>query len=170
MFTTLVRLRLGLTEKELAFRFKVSQTSISQILSTWITFLGRKLEGLIYWLNRDEVLQYYPKCFENYTNVIGIIDCTEGTIEKPSIAKAQSQTYSSYESRNTWKKLLCITPAVTVSFISKCYAGSASDRYITETSGMLDKLDYGDNLMADKGFNISNLLSLKVQIWQYHHF
>ena len=47
MFMTLVRLRLGLTEKDLAFRFKVSQTSISQILTTWITFLGRELEGLI---------------------------------------------------------------------------------------------------------------------------
>ena len=26
---------------------------------------------------------------------------------------------------------------------------------------MLDKLDYGDNLMADKGFNISDLLVIK---------
>ena len=62
--------------------------------------------------------------------------------------------------RNTWKKLICITPAGTLSFISKCYGGCASDRFITEDCHILDKLQYGDNLMADKGFNI-NLLTSK---------
>ena len=70
----------------------------------------------------------------------------------------EAQTYSSYKSKNTWKKLICVTPCGTVSFISKCYGGNASDRYITETCGILDKLNAHDNLMADKGFNISDLL------------
>ena len=61
--------------------------------------------------------------------------------------------------RNTWKKLICITPAGTISFISKCYGGCASDRFITEDCHILDKLQYGDNLMADKGFNINLLIS-----------
>ena len=77
------------------------------------------------------------------------------------MAKAQSQTYSTYKSRNTWKKLICITPAGTISFISKCYGGCASDRFITEDCHILDKLQYGDNLMAEKGFNISDLLISK---------
>ena len=77
------------------------------------------------------------------------------------MAKAQNQTYSTYKSRNTWKKLICITPAGTISFISKCYGGCASDRFTTEYCHILDKLQYGDNLMADKGFNISDLLKLK---------
>ena len=76
------------------------------------------------------------------------------------MAKAQSQTYSTYKSRNTWKKLICITPAGTTSFISKCYGGCASDRFITDCH-ILDKLQYGDNLMAEKGFNISDLLISK---------
>ena len=45
-----------------------------------------------------------------------------------------------------------------MSFISKCYGGCASDRHITETCGILEKMNPGDNLMADKGFNISDLL------------
>ena len=77
------------------------------------------------------------------------------------MAKAQSQTYSTYKSRNTWKKLICITPAGTISFKSKCYGGYATDRFITEDCHILDKLQYGDNLMADKGFNISDLLISK---------
>ena len=115
----------------------------------------------MYWPDREDVQRYYPQCFQKYKNVIGIIDCTEGILEKPSVAKAQSQTYSTYKSRNTWKKLICITPAGTICFISKCCGGCASDRFITEDCHILDKLQYGDNLMADKGFNISDLIISK---------
>ena len=101
-------------------------------------------------------------CFQKYKNVVGKIDCIDGILEKPSVAKVQSQTYSTYKSRNTWKKLICITPAGTISFKSKCYGGYATDRFITEDCHILDKLQYGDNLMADKGFNISDLLISKV--------
>ena len=160
-FFTLCRLRQGLTEQDLSYRFGISQSSVSTILSTWISFLAKEFERFIHWPTRDEVKGCYPKCFNNFHNVIGIIDCTEGSIEKPSLAKAQAQTYSSYKSKNTWKKLICVTPCGTVSFISKCYGGNASDRYITETCGILDKLNAHDNLMADKGFNISDLLVFK---------
>ena len=85
-------------------------------------------------------------------------DCTEGILEKPSVTKAQSQTYSTYKSRNTWKELVCITPAETISFISKCYGGCASDWFITKDCHIIDKLQYVDSLMADKGFSISDLL------------
>ena len=48
-----------------------------------------------------------------------------------------------------------------MSFISKCYGGCASDRFITEDCLILHKLQYVDSLMADKGFNISDLLISK---------
>ena len=154
---TLIRLKTGTPKFDLSFRFKISQSLVSRILSTWIPFLARELDSLIYWPLREDVQRYYPKCFKRYEN-IGMIHCTEGLIEKPSIAKAQSQTHSTYKSRNTWKKLICITPAGTISFISKSYGGAAYNRHIFETCGLLDKLHYGDNLMADKGFNNSDLL------------
>ena len=149
-FLTLVRLRLGLTEWDLAYRFKVSQSTISSTLSTWIPFLARELAPFIAWPTQEQNKQCYPKCFSKYPNTIGIIDCTEGALEKPSLAKAQAQTYSSYESKNTWKKL--------ISFLSSTYGGSASDRHITESCKLLKLINPGDVLMADKGFNISDLL------------
>ena len=161
LFLTLLRLRVGLPEQDIAFRFGISQVLVWRILVGWISFLALKLSCLIYWPDREDVQRYYPQCFKKYKNVIAIIDCTEGILEKPSVAKAQSQTYSTYKSRNTWKKLICITPAGTTSFISKCYGGCVSDRFITEDCHILDKLQYGDNLMAEKGFNISDLLISK---------
>ena len=59
------------------------------------------------------------------------------------------------------EKLACIAPAGTISFISKSYGGAASDRYIAETCGIVEELQFDDNLMADKGFNISDLLVSK---------
>lgn len=157
-FLTLVRLRLGLTEMDIGFRFKISQSTVSTILRTWIPFLAKEFEVFIHWPSKEEALNSLPKCFENFKSTIGVIDCTEGAIEKPSMAKAQAQTYSNYKSKNTWKKLLCIVPCGTISFVSKSYGGSASDRFITERCGLLDKVLPGDAIMADKGFNIGDLL------------
>ena len=158
LFLTFVRICLGLVEQDLCYRFNVCQSTVSQLLSTWIPFLAVELKFLVYWPTREENNNCYPSCFRQFPNVISIIDCTEGAVEKPSMAKAQAQTYSTYKSKNTWKKLLSITPCGTISFISNSYGGCASDRYITETCGILDKLKPGDVLMEDKGFNISDLL------------
>ena len=157
MFLTLVRIRLGLLEEDLAHRFKISQSSVSTITSTWCAFLAREWSIFIYWPTQEEN-QNLPQCFSKWKNTIAILDCTEGGIEKPSLAKAQAQTYLTYKSKNTWKKLIAITPGGTVSFISKAYGGSASDRYIVEDSGILNNVKPGDAIMVDKGFNISDLL------------
>ena len=90
LFLTLFRLRVGLPEQDIAFRFGISQALVSMILVTWISFLARELSCLIYWPDREDGQRYYPQCFEKYKNIVGIIDCTKGILEKPSVAKAQS--------------------------------------------------------------------------------
>ncbi|XP_065658830.1 uncharacterized protein LOC136083362 [Hydra vulgaris] len=132
--------------------------NLSNILNTWIPFMSLLLKDFIHWLTKKENKNAFQKCFEKFPNVIGIIDCAEGALEIPSLAKAQVQTYSTYKSKNTWKVLLCVTPIGTVSFISKAYGGNASDQFITERSGILDKIVSGGSSMAYKGFNISDLL------------
>jgi len=46
-----------------------------------------------------------------------------------------------------------------MSFVSKCYEGSISDRKLVEVSGLLENLEPGDEVMADKGFQIQDLLA-----------
>ena len=82
LFLTLVRLRLSLTELDLAFRFKVSQSTVSNIWSTWIPFLGKELQPLIFWPTQEQNNGNYANCFKMFQNTIGIIDCTEGALEK----------------------------------------------------------------------------------------
>ena len=78
LFLTLIRLQVGLTETDFAFYFQVSQSLISRILATWISFLSQELSPLIYRPREEDVLRYYAKYFKGYKNVIGTIDCTEG--------------------------------------------------------------------------------------------
>lgn len=88
-----------------------------------------------------------------------IIDCTEFKVQTPSSLVLHSEFYSSYKSATTLKGLVGITPNVSVSFISKLYTGSISDREVVKRCGFLDLLEDGDGVMADKGFTIEDLLS-----------
>ena len=47
-----------------------------------------------------------------------------------------------------------ITPDGTVYYVSSLYGGTASDKFIVQDSGVLDLLEPGDNMMADRGFEI----------------
>ena len=52
-----------------------------------------------------------------------------------------------------------MTSSGVISFVSKGYEGSISDRNLVELNGLLDKLEPGDEVMADKGFTIHDLLT-----------
>ena len=87
-----------------------------------------------------------------------ILDCTEFFIATPSSLVNQSITYSSYKSYNTFKLLVCISPTGAVTFLSRLWGGNASDKHIVKESGLLNLLEAGDSVMADKGFTIEDLL------------
>ena len=155
----LMRLRLGLFERDLAHRFAISESTVSVIVTTWIRFLGLELE-LILIPPRDVLKAKMPKLFkEFYPNTALIIDCTEVQMESPSALDSQSACYSSYKSRPTMKSLVGITPSGVIGFVSDLYPGSTTDKEITIKSGMLDKLESGDEIMADKGFLIQDELA-----------
>ena len=63
-FMTLCRLRCGLLELDLAFRFKVSQSTVSRILTTWINFLYHKFQEIPIWPSREQVKSQLPTQFK----------------------------------------------------------------------------------------------------------
>ena len=81
-------------------------------------------------------------------------------MERPALPELQQLTYSSYKNHNTYKGLIGISPSGAVTFISDLYPGSISDKELTRCSGILDLLEEGDSVMADRGFDIKEDLDL----------
>ena len=159
LFLFLCRLRAGLLEQDLAIRFNCSLPTISRKIVTWANFLYFTLGRIPIWLSRETVNKYMPDCFkELYPNTRVVIDCTEIQTQQPSSLVLNSQLYSHYKGTHTFKCLIGIAPHGAVTFVSSLYTGCMSDVEITKLSGILDLLEPGDGVMADKGFTLKKML------------
>ena len=59
---------------------------------------------------------------------------------------------------NSGKWLVGILPNGLVAFLSPVYPGSTTDKELVVASGLLEELNPGDNILADKGFLIDDIL------------
>ena len=158
-----MRLRLCSLEEDLAHQFSISIATVSRICTTWIRVLNNQLRPLIPWPSRASTDLHMPTQFkEQYPCTRVIIDCTEIYTETPSSLPIQSATFSSYKLHNTFKGLVGISPTGAVIFISDLYTGSGSDKELTNyLCGILNLVEPGDSVMADKGFDIAYDVMLK---------
>ena len=117
LFLVLMKLKLGLTNRDLAIRFNLDEAKVSKIFREWIKPLSVLLTNRIVWPDRETVWKNLPFSFSSFKNCVCIIDCTTIFIERPQNQLARAQMYSNYKSRNTVKYLIGITPASTVSFL-----------------------------------------------------
>ena len=91
----LMRLRLGLLEEDLAYRFGIGQPSVSSILHKLLPVLATRLSFLVTWPRREELRKTVPACFrESFPKCLVIIECCEIFIKNSSDLTARAQTYS----------------------------------------------------------------------------
>ena len=102
----------------------------------------------------------WPEAFENNPALRATVDVTEFYIRKPSLPSSQCHRHSSYKSRNTFKLFISIAQVLHINFISRLHSGCISDKEMRKC-GFAEALDPGDQEMADKGFNIQDLLALQ---------
>ena len=92
---TLMRLRLGLLNEDLADRFCISKTVCSNTFKTWIRLLIILLgDSLIKWLPVEYIRENLPKVYQSagHHKLRCIIDCSEIFIERPKALDLQAQT------------------------------------------------------------------------------
>ncbi|KAJ8973108.1 hypothetical protein NQ317_006334 [Molorchus minor] len=153
LILTLIKLRLNLPFRDLANRFNCHYTSAGRIFSKDIGYTILPFKNLV--INM-------PQCFQDNFGLrtTVLIDCFEVFIERPSNVNAAARTWSNYKHHHTVKFLIGITPQGVICFISNAYGGRASDKFITEDCGFLDKLQPRDLVIADRGFLISNSVNM----------
>ena len=161
LLVLLIKLRLALPHQYLAYRFGIHITKVTKVFHCLLEITSRELNCLIHWPDRGMIRHSLRKCFkQQYCHTTCIIDCSEVYIERPTSLLARAQTYSNYKSHNTVKCLVAISPTGAVTFVSKCWGGSVSEKHFTAHSGCLDHFKYGDLVLADRGFDIAEDLAL----------
>lgn len=159
LFLFLCRLKCGFLSEDLAVRFNIHKSTVSRKVITWANYLYFLLGGMNIWPSKEKIMHHMPRDFQIlYPRTRVIIDCTEIFTERPSSLALASKTFSTYKSHNTWKGLVGIAPHGAVTFISSLYSGCMSDVEITKLSGLLNLMENGDQIMADKGFVLNNIL------------
>ena len=157
LLMVLMRLRLNLLITDLSYRFEISNSTVTSVFHQWIEILYLRLKFLVMWPSRDILQHNIPQIF---TNARCIIDCFEIFMERPYSFEAQAQTFSNYKKHNTVKVLIGISPCGTISFLSKCWGGRVTDKFITRESGFLKLIDPSDVIIADRGFDIADDIAL----------
>lgn len=162
LLLTLMRLRLNLPITYLGYVFNIHHTTVSRVFNDTINLLFCKLVPVtLFWPESNHITDNLPAAFKDkYPRCVSIIDCFEIFIERPSSLDSRASTYSNYKSHNTAKYLISITPQGFINFISLGWGGRTSDRHITENCGYLNQLRPGDMILADRGFNIADVVAL----------
>ena len=109
-----------------------------------------KFKEVPIWPCWQTVDKYMPASFQAlYPTTRYIINATEIFIQMPLNPTAQQLTYSSYKNH---------TPSGAVCYVSDLYGGNISDKKLVMQSGFLKLLECGNSIMADRGFNIDDIL------------
>lgn len=162
LLMTLIKLNMNPPLLDLAERFCTTTTTVNNIVTTYIFLMHEVLyeghiEGKIPSLVKCK--SSMPASFGDFSCCRLVIDATEISQDVPgSDMKAQSQTYSSYKNCHTVKSVTGVAPNGSLVYISKLYPGNTSDVAIVEHSRLLNNMQSGDMLLADKGFTIHRLL------------
>ena len=114
--------------------------------------------------SRDKTKLSAPSSF----NLVGsgrvIIDCKDIEIATPGYMSQQNVTYSSYRGMHSFEVIVGVAPNGVITYVSKLYPGSVSDKAIVQQSGLLNHLTAEDLVPADKGFLIEDLVPNGVSV------
>ena len=153
LFMVLVKLKTGNFNEDLSHTFDTSASHVSSIFTTWINFLHNELK-LLFEMQVAE--NEKADCYEPFQGLKIVLDCTELMVQRASNLDARKKTFSNYKHHDTVKFLVGISPNLAVNYVSRAYGGRASDKYITLNSEeLLEGLNPGETVMADRGFNVS---------------
>jgi len=169
---TMVKLKLGLGFTAISVLYGISRQTVSNYFKYMCPIISRILRVMVPWPDQETVRQNLPLSFKKFRNTRIILDCAETNLEKCKCLKCRILSYSQYKKNFTVKFNVGIAPSGLITEMSAPYGGRASDCHIVDDSKILDRLDYKDGVMADKGYRIEKqCLEVRAfKIYFYHLF
>ncbi|XP_068680916.1 uncharacterized protein [Montipora foliosa] len=166
IFITLMKVRQNYTNLHLAQLFSCSVSTIANIVTTFIHVIHSILftDLMTSIPSRDKNKLSAPSSFNQFGSCRVVIDCTDIEIATPGLMSQQNATYSSYRGMHSFKVIVGVAPNGVITYVSKLYPGSISDKAIVQQSGLLNHLTAGDLVLADKGFLIQDLVPNGVSV------
>lgn len=166
IFITLMKVRQNYTNLHLAQLFNCSVCTIANIVTTFIHVLHSILfiDLMASIPSRDKNKLCAPSSFSQFGSCRVVIDCTDIEIATPGLMSQQNATYSNYRGMHSFKVIVGVAPNAVITYVSKLYPGSISDKAIVQKSGFLNHLTAGDMVLADKGFVIQDLVPNGVSV------
>ncbi|XP_028132033.2 uncharacterized protein LOC114327558 [Diabrotica virgifera virgifera] len=151
LLITLMKYRLNMYYSTLQNFFSVDIRTVRKIFVKWTRHLFTCFKKINFWdISTTSEDQYKI-----------ILDCTEIPIERSTDPIIQQATYSTYCGTNTFKILIACSEKGEIIYVSDVYGGCISDRKITAECGILELIQEGEFVLADRGFDISDLLEEK---------
>ncbi len=157
------KLRLNDSFDRLGDQYWVSRQHIGRIFSKFMPVIAKYLEPFVFWPTNEQIRKRLPIQFRHrYSSVHCMIDAFEIQIEKSTDPVLQALTWSDYKEANTFKYLLACSPDGLIVYLSIGFGGRTSDLELTRSSGFIDSLKEGMEVMADRGFkHVDQLLREK---------
>ncbi|XP_025198938.1 uncharacterized protein LOC112597202 [Melanaphis sacchari] len=153
LFIFLVKIKLDINFKKIGIIYGISHSTVFKIFSYVLNVLYNNTKQFIDWPSKDTISATLPNAFkQNYPYCRCIIDCLEIEVDHSSTELQMVKMLSPYNNSYSIKFLIAITPNGVISFLSKGYAGNSSNAFIINDSGLLSKLEVGDQVLADKNF------------------
>ena len=166
IFITLMKVRQNYTNLHLAQLFSCSETTIANIVTTFVhvlhSILFNDIMTTIPSVNKNKISA--PSSFSQFSTCRIVIDCTDIEVAAPKLMSQQNATYSSYRGMNSFKVIVGVAPNAVITYVSRLYPGSISDKAIVQESGLLNHLVAGDLILADKGFLIQDIVPNGVSV------
>ena len=131
---TLMKLRQNYTNLHIAQLFSCSVATISNVVTTFVHVLHNILfDDLMTTIpSREKNKLCSPSSFSMFTSCRIVIDCTDIEIAAPSLMSQQNATYSNYRGMNSFKVIVGVAPNAVITYVSKLYPGSISDKEIVK--------------------------------------
>ncbi|KAK1797620.1 hypothetical protein P4O66_007916 [Electrophorus voltai] len=173
LLLTLMRLRLDLKNQDLAYRFGVKVATVTRTVHRIISIMFTTLvPTAVFWPSRTELRKNLPAAVrQTHPDCAVILDCFTVSLEKAVSVDANRQSptetaevvrhLSRPTSVSELKYVIGVAPQGVVMFVSRGSPGNVSDKTLVESCGLLCKLLPGDVVLAERDFDIGDLVGAR---------